>query len=967
MKEAGGKKRIRIWWSVPVCLICLLFLCWQREYLYRLPFPLTCTFSSPTAVFPGKAGGLYVIDNGKKEILLLDEAYGYTGSIRGGSEKDDFYYASLICDDEQGSIYVSDVVYAKQGTRVGSERILAFDADGGSRRVLYEETYEEGGMPYQYGNILELTEEDGQLSFLLRQEDGVTRVVLDTDGQILEERKWEFSLDLNDAAYDAANDRLIAGTRQGELLEITQDEGQSVQVRQLNRSADGAQELPWSVACRDGAVYYAELLSGVLKRVDETGTADAGSADGILYTVQTGEDGVLYATDYAGVCIFRDGEAQYLYEVPAAAPAMRILAWVAASVCALAALYLAGRLILWMTGRIRDKDRALLVGMVLCASVLVGSIASSLVIKVMLEQQENTTLQELNLFGELLADEVDTQKLGQVRTLGDYKSEAFLSVKEPLDEMISRSYDNGIYYYYILYRGADEQLCGIMDYENTVDTGQPVYEWGDNDYTRAYTEGREAQVYADVSAYGTWSFVLKPVYDENGEVCSVLEVGMNMDDFVEKKNALVLEVIFTVAVSIIVVIMFLMELILLVSNWLRRRRSISSVTEFVPLRTVIFFTYMADSLQDAFIVQLCDRLYQPSQLFPREFMTALPISMELLMAALFALIGGRCAGRIGTRRNLIIGMVLQAAGFMTCALFGTYGAILAGKILVGAGMGFTAVTANALAAMGETEEESGRAFAGINAGILGGITVGDGLGSVLLSFGSYRLVYGAGALIAGMGLLISMAGRDARPEAAVKERGKIQTLAFLRDRRVWPFFLFILIPFMIMIYYREYFFPLYAQDNGVSEIMIGRLFLVCGLIIIYAGPFLGQLLIEKLGGRRAMVLASLLMFADVALFMAFPGFPAAVAGVVGLSVIVSFAYTCQNAYFASLPVVGAYGEGNAMGVYSMMDNIGQTLGPVLFGFVVSLGYTAGIRAAGGIFGILLLLYLLVTVGRKKKV
>ena len=100
-----------------------------------------------------------------------------------------------------------------------------------------------------------------------------------------------------------------------------------------------------------------------------------------------------------------------------------------------------------------------------------------------------------------------------------------------------------------------------------------------------------------------------------------------------------------------------------------------------------------------------------------------------------------------------------------------------------------------------------------------------------------------------------------------------------------------------------------------------------------------------------------MMLVNVLIFMLYPSFASAVLGVVILSINISFAYTCQYAYFASLPECDSYGEGNAMGIYSMIENVGQTVGPLIFGAAMVLGYRIGIIVIGIGFGVLLLLFL----------
>ena len=380
--------------------------------------------------------------------------------------------------------------------------------------------------------------------------------------------------------------------------------------------------------------------------------------------------------------------------------------------------------------------------------------------------------------------------------------------------------------------------------------------------------------------------------------------------------------------------------------------------EALPLRLLIFLLFTADSLQDAFITSVCNDLKTQALFLPPGIAAAMPMSMQLLATAITALLNGRKLHQVDAAKNIRGGYLCSSAGFLICALAPYYYGILAGKILIGSGMGIVIVSSYGLAAMGRNEEEISRAFAGINAGTLGGIAAGSGIGSVILSRADYRTAYVVAFLIMLVSAVLAGCAKGVRIQRKDRKIGKMTTRRFVTGRKVLTFFLLMLFPFMIMIYYREYFFTLYAAEQGMSTANIGRILLLCGLFVIYAGPPLGEYLISRYGSRRTMFRADFLLFLSVAVFMVKPCLLTVTAGAVIMSVSISFAYTAQNTFFTSLPEFEAYGEGAAMGVYSMIENTGQMLGPVLFSAAVSLGYVFGIRLLGILYGISILLYLL---------
>ena len=295
-----------------------------------------------------------------------------------------------------------------------------------------------------------------------------------------------------------------------------------------------------------------------------------------------------------------------------------------------------------------------------------------------------------------------------------------------------------------------------------------------------------------------------------------------------------------------------------------------------------------------------------------------------------------------------------------------YLGLLLGKALIGIGVGALLVSSNSVAASAQSEEEAAEAFTAVNAGTLAGITVGAGIGSIILSFSNFATVYYAGGLILLLGLLLAIFGEDYKEAAMRRQREKMHALRFLADRSVWTFLLLMLMPFLIAISYREYFFPLYAAEMGVTETDIGRIYLLCGLVVIYLGPVLTRALIERLGGKWTTVLASGMMIIATLLFAFVPTMGAAVVGLLLLSVSISFGYAAQSTYYASLPSVKAYGESRAMGVYSLFDNGGQTLGPMVYGLALLGGYQTGIMTIGVALLLLLALFLLSNYSRGKQ-
>lgn len=943
---------------------CLLLaaLCWVFRPLFTdAPFSTAYAFDGPSGVFPGESGRLYIIDQGKKTVLITDGQGKLLRSIDCGTDGDsEPYYASLVAEGADGSIYVADTRYAGQGTRISQERIFRYDADGENGTCIYLIDYEaiEQEAPLQYGNILSLREENGALVFTRKTDNGLAVCQLDLASGRLQSAGYDLPGQyISDADAEPGTLRPIFTNRLGQVCTVT----------------DGATEVlldegrtSWMLCAEEGRIYYSDIAANAVLCYDlETGREEIVlEAPDILYGVQTA-GGRLYTTDYMGYYMLEDGEASYVDALTYSQPLLRCALWAALFLGGLLAVAVAYLLLAPALHRPKSElfqRMAIVLGVSLCMGCLVGYIT----ITQMVSNQKATVMEQLNLFCDILVENTDTEALANIDSLADYKGEDFNQVKEPLDALTRMGYENGMYYYYAIYSTDGEIIYTIMDFEETLPARYPVYAYGEEGYTEVLSDGESVEFGGDVSSYGSWAFVLKPIRDAAGTPIAIMEVGTNLDDLDSQIQELVKEVALTILSMAVVLLMIIVEIIFYAEHRERKRKNLAlpGLAAQFPLRLLIFLAYLVDCMQDAFVSILANQLYTPILGIPQSVGAALPLSAQVFAAAVMAFLGGGLSRKAGVKKTLVGGFLLEITGCLLCGAGGTYFSLLGGKAVIGMGLGLIIVSLNAIAARGEDEAESAKAFTDISAGTLAGVTAGAGVGSIILSFGHYSMVYFVGAAILLIGLALSFSGRDYKEVAVAKAKEEVGFFRFLFNRQVITFLLLMLLPFLMGLSFREYFFPIYAAELGMSETMIGRLYLICGLLVIYAGPQLTGKLIARLGGKWTVALASGLIIAAPLLYVAIPTLATTIVGVLLLSVAISFGYAAQSTYYSELPSVEHYGGGRAMGIYSLFENIGQTIGPMIYGLAMMLGYRSGLGLIGGAMLALLLLFLACN-GKKK--
>ncbi len=967
-KESGKRKNgRRFGWLLAafavVAVACLVFAWLHRGELILSP---TYMIESTSEMSFGQDGQTVVIDNGKQTLLLLDAEGKLIRRYDGGSDETPFYYAAYVVQAPDNSIYVADLKYGDRGLLLDWERIIRLD--GEESQVVYEIDYSlwaEDNTPMQYGRILELQEYDGSVYFLIDMVNRIDLKKIGPDGAVQDLGSVPAEGVKTDASYDVKTGQVVVISRNGQVTVYPLDGGPA-------RPAKLDKELmPFDIAARNGQVYYTEIQDLVVRHFpidDPAADGEFASLEDILFKLDVSSDGQnVLATNQAGfyrLSVGADGEyasADYVDSAPIADFYRSVITWIALAVGVLLALFVLFHLLRFLIPRIAENETAMRAILIVLAALAVAFIVSSSLLKSLLTSSTDASKTQLELFTQYLLSRMDVDVLKKIDSQENFNDENFIALHEQLSGPVKESYENGQYYYYVIYRERNGFFRAVTDSEKSSPCWTPVYENEGNDYANVLHTGKSVSV-SEISAYGAWAFQLTPIRDNDGSIIGVLEVGQSLVAVEQRQNEIKREVIVSTAIGTIVVAMLLIELAFLVGFIQKRKKSLHpDTTDLVPVRTIMFLSYLADAMQDAFIAILCSQLYKGGLPVPDGVAIALPMSLQLLMMALFSLMAGRLTEKLGSRRSISIGMAIEFSGFLICLLMGSYWGLLFGKMLIGAGMGIIYVGCNTVSATGGTEEKVSAAFAGVSAGTLSGVTIGAGLSSVLLTMGGWHLIYLAGCIIVGIGLILALTSGNVMPlktDKEVPEAGRMRLREFLFSRRVLGFFILMLVPFMMSLSYREYFFPLFAQENGIDEVRIGQIYLLCGIMVIYIGPALSSLLLRKLGAGKSVVLASAVVGLDMLIFIIHPSLISVIIGVVIVSVVSSFAYTCQYTYVEQLPESAAYSEGRAMGVYSVFESLGQTIGPVAYGGLLAFGYRKGISIFCGAMFALIVVFLL---------
>jgi len=300
---------------------------------------------------------------------------------------------------------------------------------------------------------------------------------------------------------------------------------------------------------------------------------------------------------------------------------------------------------------------------------------------------------------------------------------------------------------------------------------------------------------------------------------------------------------------------------------------------------------------------------------------------------------GALSDHLGTRRVLLASLVVFATAPFLYLVIETAWQLMAVRFYHGFATAIFGTVASAAIAERYTADRAARLSTYSSVTIVGR-SIAPFLGGTLISLASFGAVYIAcaiaGVLALGVGLLLE--GHDQKSAAKLELPHFWSSLrTVLRDRGI------MLVSAVEAAQYLvfgaiEAFLALYASSLGIPAWQIGIILGVQLLSIVFAKPLMGKVS-DRVGRRRVILPGLLIGAASVVLLPVFPN-------VIGLSVLslafgLGFATVTSStaALVADLTKDGRFGS--SMGVLRTVMDVGQSIGPVLTGFMVGVaGYAS---------------------------
>ncbi len=914
----------------------------------NLQVPLSQIFSNTTEIsyaYIGRTsdGVRYVIDDGHARLLAFDES---------GQELFEIVDPS---DDGESVLYIDDVfadgdvVYLCasewSGMLLSRELILSYDTRGDYLDTIHEITYDLDRNATNKHRIYGLHREGDTLVWAECDANAVRVLYQGLDGQT-SPTLWTYSYK---NAFNAVSDIVFEG---GDPIILNKDG----RIERYIRNADpqliytttwkGEEErVPFRMAIAGGEVYFTDIRAGSVQKVvagrhGSQTVQEATDSQTVTFS-ENGEEMILAESE--GL-LAKSGESETRYDSLRMARSLvsqHMTFFSCLVLFAIAALLALLRLISIFWGRFFESIN---VGPIIVVSVafVVCSVVSYLLIDSFRGLYLGKISEQLQMTASQVASRITSEDLDGVNLAQDYDTESYEHLVQVMDQAMPLDVEFFHTTYCNILRLDDggESGYAIAYRDQSVGTFFPLDEVETSEVREVYESGKAVWNEAVQDVSGTYVSIKSPIWGGVNNVVGVVAVGADTSVVSEIIMDMQKKVLLSIVLVLLLFWIIATEAISLTALRAARKKRDDS-DEDVPIylvRVLVFSVFAAFNLVSSFLPVYVLHHSEAVEGPLRDIAPSLPLTINIFAMGIMSLFCATAMRRFGTRRVFVGSMACSIAGNAMLFLAPGYPLVVFGLLLDGIGVGMiTNAIYVALTYLPDESERQG-AFATYNGASISGINFGMILGSVLAVSVGQRAVFivvavtWAALMIMGiyLGVRIDRLMSPADEEEEVRKSGKISPARFLRARPIWSFILLVQNPYIVFNSFAFYFVPLFCEGAGLAETIASVLLMVYSQTAVMLGDAL-TLRMEKSFGGRSVYVALGLNIVAVALYVSTQTLWSLVGALIILGVSAAFAKPCQQALYLRQDASRQLGEDQAMGIYNFSENIGESLGPIVFG------------------------------------
>lgn len=392
------------------------------------------------------------------------------------------------------------------------------------------------------------------------------------------------------------------------------------------------------------------------------------------------------------------------------------------------------------------------------------------------------------------------------------------------------------------------------------------------------------------------------------------------------------------------------------------------------VRTAAFLYAFSIALSMSFLPLYADSLYRPLLGLSREIIIGLPISTEMLFVAISLALGGYWLDRRGWLGPFITGALITGIGMALSGIARTPIELMIYRGIVGLGYGLTMMASQSVILNLTQTEYRSNAVTSLEAGYFSGFLSSTAVGGMLAEKIGFRGVFFVGSIMVLFSIVFVLAflwqtrdsgkliGKSAARPSSQKRMSRLFT-----DREFMGSLLLSAIPSSLcLVGFFVYASPLFLTKIGVNQSNIGRLLMPYGLSMVYIAPAISRWSDTLANKKIPVILGGIIGGVALLSFFFLNSIPLYVIVLVLFSISGGMSYGPRIALVSESKLVKDVGSGTALGMYNSLERIGNIVGPIVVGGMITVvGLIAAISSLGLIYllGTLFFFFLVRTTSR----
>ena len=940
----------------------------------------------------------------------------------GSREEQRFFYANEIEVDEDGYLYVLNYIADSKGFYLDREEILRFSPEGHYDGVVYRKDFEihdKKAQLIQRGEIFSLEAKGKTLSWFNLTGAGISRYNHTIDHPKPEATKyyhsWFNPLDkgnieslrrervektekYRDYPLAEANivvsdivqlsaDSFVYSSKDGLIQQVSADGRVHVifSAEQV-KAATGEFIVPWEIgADAAGKIYFIDLEGKNVRSIVSTTESRILLDQSVIesqqeikiepfnyYRLSVNSDGTLITcNDEAVVTQTPDKKVKYLTtaDLPLTWQFNMMIFLICCATLLLLVPWKIYLIYVQLFNRKLPNTLVLSIGIVIIVA-FVAALSSYYFITNFTSRYQQVVFEKLSQIIQLVPKVLDEERLERIKQQTDFNNDDYKYVYNTLYDSLNQNKDEWNQgYYFALYRVMNDRLYGFMYIDGQINMYYP-FDWlGDGGvYDRALAGKIATEAATDIT--GDWIYGVGPVTNADGKVVALLEIGTDLYYLRLENERLIKELVLNLAVVLIIFVLVLVEISYITELHKKKHQKVAveedqTFSEVMLIRPLSFLYFTAISVSVTFIPLLMKQLYEPIAGFSQEMVLAMPLSLEMFCFGIGTTVAGTVASRTGWKSTFYLGLCATFTGLLLSGLADDMLLFNVARSIIGIGAGFSFIAMRSFINQERRTIERSQGFSQFYAGMTAGISVGAVFGGVLANHLNFSNIFfiAIGIIILALIFQLSYLNRPfSHSETQTQRHESLNLLSslkiFLMSGRNFVFFIMIIFPTYIAGTFAGYYFPLFAESQGLSTASTGLFIISGGLLIIYLGPVLSHYLERQWGTYRSMVLGSVLWGVSLIVFALTGDLMGAMITLILMGVTEGFSVTAQNEFFLKLPLVNQLGEDRAVGYFEFFSSVAETMGPITFAVALIFG-TGGFMVLGiGIITLTLLFVIL---------